>query len=626
MYKLKQLIVGIFISTMILVTSAAAAPGQTVHGTVTLPTSITDLLNTCSGAACPSINIAPVEATGSWYSWSGGSVDFNDTTGQYEYSMEVFTQSNQNVDYGSFKFEIEIRHGDMGYEILVYNPGSDNAIGTTGDIDTIDSIVHADELSYDYTYGSYVVPPLILNSLDTQLDFDLTDKNVGRQKVTGKIKLPADVVLSGVGNDNYLYVSIGNYDPNTGYTYYGIDMYLYDQVLDTNTGLYTFTTTFNNEQNIDVNLSLSLYGKLNGHFIDTNYQIGADLNDTNDHTIDGNEKLVSWALNTNLHQYVTFTSAVADFGTLDVDAYLAGAKLLGGTFTPPVSFPVGYDGNINRSINLDFNSYNDGYYFWFSNSLSIFNQTQLNANGGYDYEILIPQDIQGKIAENNLFVGIRLYFSDYNTGYYQTAYEYYTFGADMQVDATDHIYDGLCPSQTSVQPLSLDFSTTLPVLDINISDYILPATYKAELTLTLPQNTNLYNYASMAAFDMSCSPDYYYNYGSGVDNGNGTFTLTTEGLKEGHEYGFEVYYETFNNFDFSDYKSYSFSLNDDDGDFTNGGTFLAPLKWDYMTYTPIFDQTYTAIANDVVFSPIILQDYILQEKKDITPVIMYLLH
>ena len=609
MYKLKQVIAGTFFAVILLLTPATAVTvTKGIEGTVILPTSITDLLGTCEGAECPSINIGvldsqgyPIESRGGT-SVTGGSVDFIE--GVYQYSLVITDESAYGERY---VVAIDIRNGDMGNEILFYDFGSDHAVGTTGDIGTEDSILHEDD-AYN-NYGSLSVNLVYMNDVDIiQLDINLINKNDGRQKLTGKIKLPEGMVLGPTvdGYDNSLNISIAS--PGI----YGFfetikNMLIDDGILDTD-GLYTFTTSINNESNVSMDLSLAFSAILDGYEIDTFYQIGVDAQDVDDHSIDGDEKLVTgWSPSSN---YVTFSTTIIDFGTLDVDAYLVGAKLLTGTLTPPESFPLSSDYPVYNDITLHLES-NNNFDFQFLRLLDFDGYSTLNANGAYDYQILIPQDIQGKIAENKLSVIMYFNGSDYTAGVFQNVTAFYDFGDNQQLDDTDHIFEGLCP--TDVQPLSLDFSTILPVLDINTSNYVFPVTYKAELTLTLPEGaSNPY----MAASDRSC--EYYASSSSGssTDNGDGTFTLVSYDIREGHEYGFIVDYTG------ADYTWYQYLLNDDDGDFTSGGTFLDTYVLDEFTWKPVFDKTYTATANDVVFS---LGESTKPTSKVNPSVIMYLL-
>lgn len=623
MYRLKQFIGGVFFSAIIFVTQAAAE-NKTFHGYVTLPTSITDLLDTCSGVDCPSVNIGVHELFGDYStSWSGGSVDYNDTSRKYEYHLEVI-QNEVAADDSSNNYQVSINiiNGNMGNEYLYYSFGTDNSVGMTGGTDTADVIIHQDSSWDPYTYESLVYHlNLPLEQTDTIINIDLSTKDDGRQKVTGKIKLPAGVELGPILDDNGTQVGYNNVNINIYSPDYSISSYIWmnDGIQDVD-GLYTFTSSINNESNVDLNLSLGLSAWLDGHQINTNYQIGVDALDVDDHSIDGDEKLVTNWIDPSIN-FATFSSPIIDFGTLDVDAYLVGSQLLTGTFTPPDSFPIYYDEDISsNSIYLSFSS-SDYVDFWFYSyfSFSGYNTTPPE-NGIYDYEILIPQDIQGKIEDNNLSVSIEFSSSNYLTDEYGYINKYYTFGDTQQVGGgDDHILDGACVNPDDAKPLSVDFSSTLPIVDINLSEYTVPPTTKMEVTLTLPEEVL---YAYINPVNVSC--EYYGSIStSQYDNGDGTTTLVTSGLEEGNEYGFTVDYET-GSWELGTDEWYSFMLNDNDGDFTNGGSFLDTLVWDEITWMPIFDQTYIATDSNVVFSPF---EIVAPAKAEVSPaVIMYLLN
>ena len=85
--------------------------------------------------------------------------------------------------------------------------------------------------------------------------------------------------------------------------------------------------------------------------------------DSDDHTIDGDEKLVTGWLDSYMN-YATFMSTVIDWGTIDVDAYLVGAKKLTGTLISPESFPVYSDENSTSSIDLSFYSSDNSGFYW----------------------------------------------------------------------------------------------------------------------------------------------------------------------------------------------------------------------------------------------------------------------
>ena len=190
MYRLKQFIVGTFVSAIIFITPAVAET-KTFHGTVTLPTSITDLLDTCSGIECPSIDIGIYQRI-DMYSTTGyrTSVDYNDVSGAYEYSLELYNDASAG-DILEYEVNINIRNGNMGNEYLYYSFGTDNSVGMTGGPDTADVVLHQDESWDNYTGESLVYPIHVpATQTDTLIDIDLTNKDDGRQKITGKVKLP----------------------------------------------------------------------------------------------------------------------------------------------------------------------------------------------------------------------------------------------------------------------------------------------------------------------------------------------------------------------------------------------------------------------------------------------------
>lgn len=619
MYKFKQSII-IFIM-IILSVSYLKANTHKFYGTVILPESITSLLDTCDTEACPSINIYFHEELSDGLSSSnGGQVDYNKTSAKYEY---IFNLMNNKTPESMHHYEmyIWITHGNMGNELLYYSFGSDNAVGSTGNHTSEDSVLHEDE-RYS-SQGVNLIENLYLekDEISTEINIDLSDKDIGRQKIIAEVTLPSDIVLG------YIY---DNFGYEIGYNHMGI--FISDRNLSQYgwatvnsfpdpSGLYHIIGSISNDKNIDLNLSLVFYADIDAHYIATSYQIGSDILDVDDHSIDGDEKLVTNRLNP-LSNYVTFNTEELDFGRLDFDRYYSTMKSLRGTFISPKSFSIDGDNNGSNSIHLSF--YSKDTKFWFNSNI-VFNKYNENigepSHGVYQYEVLIAEDIESLLNDSNLSLNIIFSSHNYISNTYDYRVAYYSFERERIVNGLDsgHILEGSCINRDDAKPLSLDFSKELPIVDINISDYLFPITTKVEVALDIP---NTISYLYMNSVNLSCDMDYF-GYSGNHYNEDTTVTLSQIGFQEGNDYGFEFYYETGSYLDGSNIW-HSYVLNDDDGDFTNGGSFLDTLVQDEDTGFSTFEHTYIATDSDVVFSKFDLITPVV--KSEIESIIMYLLN
>ncbi|MCK5677561.1 MAG: hypothetical protein KAH72_03710, partial [Flavobacteriaceae bacterium] len=432
MYKIKRMIAGLFISTL-LCSNIAIAEEMKFNGVVTLPLSITDLLSNCTGEECPSINIEvrdKFDNTGYY-----ASVDYNGTSSQYEYYLGwIENEPADTVENNNYSVTIYINNGNMGeWEELFYDFGSDHQIGTTAGEDSKDSILHQDEVEFICTPNGCGYDTQDLNlpltQTYTQLNIDISNKDEGRQKVTGKFRLPVGTNLGDQSDGNGTFYNQMNVSiEDSSYS-----MWLWASASwnpDTD-GLYTWTTSFKYDATVESQLALQVNGEIDRHQIYASYQIGLDENDMDDHAIDGDEKLVSRYMDASIN-YAEFTGAVADFQVIDVAAYLVGAKVLSGLFTPPETFlPV----NINdedRSVYLGFYSQSEDFWFNTGKYIDGYNSTQ-SADGSYAYELLFPQDIQGLIEENKLSHTISFNYNNFATGEYNHWNKTYSFGDDNQV-------------------------------------------------------------------------------------------------------------------------------------------------------------------------------------------------
>ena len=626
MYKIKQIFTGIFISTLLCSNIAVAEDTiMKFDGVVTLPSSITDLLASCEGEECPSISINVRQKFGTYLSYSS-SVDHNDSSGQYEYRTEWIQDESAGTDEdNNYSVTIYIHNGNMGeWEELFYDFGSDHQIGTTAGEDSNDSILHQDEVEFicieNWCGFDTQDLNLPLDQTDTQLNIDISNKDEGRQKVTGKFRLPDGISLGEQSDENgTFYNQMGVVIQDTSYS-----IWLFQSAssnLDAD-GNYTWTTSFKYDYAVGSQLVLQVQGELDRHQIVASYQIGEDENDMDDHSIDGDEKLVTRYLDTNTN-YAEFTGAVADFQVIDVATYLEGAKVLSGLFVPPETFPPVNENDEQRGIYLGF--YSQSEDFWFNTGVNIdgYNSTPSD-DGSYSYELLLPQDIQGHIEENNLSHTIDYNYNNMATGEYKHWHNTYSFGADNQVGGTgdneDHIL-GVCEDMWSAMPLVIDFAADLPVIDVNLSDYVLPNTSTVTATLEVPsQIENVWFWAT----DMTCGVEKNIHLG-GWTNNDGIYTdVEIQGLIEGREYAINIGYNEAGNFD----NWYRYVLNNENLDLTTEGVYLDEITWDEETGQDVYPDPLAVVTGtdgvDTVISPF---EFILPPKTAVSPaVIMYLLN
>ena len=624
MYKIKQMIVGIFISTLLCSNTAIAE--ETVikfDGVVTLPSGITDLLDSCEGEECPSVTIEIREKFGNNLGYFP-SVDYNDTSAQYEYHWEWVQEESAGTDENNnYSVTINIHNGNMGeWEQLYYDFGYDNQIGATAGEDSNDSILHNDEVEIVCPSDGYCEPTvqhlnLPLSQTNIELNIDISDKDEGRQKVTGKFRLPDGTSLGeqSDGDDTYNNVMSASLE---GSSY----LQVFAGSNPDDDGLYTWTTSLKYDSAVGSQLALRVHGELDRHQIYASYQIGEDENDIDDHTIDGDEKLVTRYLFASTN-YAEFTGAVANFEIIDVSAYLEGAKILAGLFVPPETFPPVSENDEHRGIYLGFYSQSDDFWFNTGKYLEGYNSTP-SEDGSYSYELLLPQDIQGLIEENNLSHTIGFYYNNFATGEHKNWHNNYSFGADNQVggsaDDEDHIL-GVCEDMWSAMPLVIDFAVELPVIDVNLSDYVLQNSSKVTATLEVPsQIGEVWFWAA----DMTCGAENNINLG-GWTYSDGTYTyLDIQGLIEGHEYAININYSEAANSD----NWYRYVLNNENLDLATEGVYLDGITWDEETGQDVYpDPLAVVTGTDGVDTVISSFEFILPPKTEVSPaIIMYLLN
>ncbi len=582
MHKIKLLIMSLSASLLFLVTGVnAETVDMEFSGEVQLPSSITDLLDSCSGSGCPSGDIVVVSPGFMEY---GGSVDYDDVSGHYRYYIQWQQERETEQADNNYRVSVYINNGNMGqYEQLFYDFGSDHQIGTTGGAETADSLLHGDEV-----VTAVQTLNLPLDQTTVQLNIDLTNKDEGRQKVTGKIRLPEGKNLD---DPNYSYISIQPLDAAR------MNVYLssWNSSPDAD-GLYPWTTSTKYSPDTGSRLSLNVYMDLDGISTYAYYQIGTDENDINDHTIDGDEELVPDWLDPAVN-YAEFSGAVADFGIISVADFYEGSKILTGSFTPPETFPLQSGNDEYRSVYLGFQSW--GQNFNFSSSAQLNENSAPSADGSYPYQILLHRDMQAGIQENGLGLTIDLNNDNYVTGENDHWDLAYSFGADNQVGGTGENKDhalGICEEPWNTMPLMLDFSAELPVVNVDIFSHVLPDTSSATVTLEVPSQIDI-DTVSLGAIDTTCGHTDSYISLSRTINGTET-TYEIKELIEGHEYAIITYYRNANNW-------YRYILNDDDGDFINGGVFLDDLTWDPLIGENIYPDPLTLVTGgeDIIISP-----------------------
>jgi len=95
-------------------------------------------------------------------------------------------------------------------------------------------------------------------------------------------------------------------------------------------------------------------------------------------------------------------------------------------------------------------------------------------------------------------------------------------------------------------PLVVDFTVDLPLVDVNLSNYVLPNTSTVLVTLEVPsQIENVW----LTVRDMTCDVENnIYVFGWTYSDGMYTY-VDIQGFVEGHEYAINVSYNEVNNFD-----------------------------------------------------------------------------
>ena len=593
MQKIKFILLSFAIIPLFLATNLQAAT-TTFAGEVTLPTTITDLLDTCSGSECPSIEIYVRDTN--YEDFGYGSVDYNGSA--YVYQLNVRDASSDI----SYTIQIDIENGDMGNESFFYDFGPDNQISED------DALRHEDDLRV----SSFPIEELLYvasagESFIVNLDF--TDKNVGGQQIKGKIKLPSDVDMLETTSDDYGYKTYRNkitvYMREGGGYLSDINIFTYlNRIVDAD-GNYGFSTSIPE----GIKVSTHIYGTIYDADISSYYQAYTDPLDTDDHTIDGDEKLVSKYLSAKDH-YVEFTETVADFGVIDMDAYLDGyfVVLHGKVMLP--------DDILDKDTGATmFMSIYDTYGKFYSNVSIYYSEEE----SSLVYRILIPDGEENAITQYGL--NFQIDFS-WNEEYeYKNFTTYYSFGADNHVgginENLDHLLEG-CIDQYNALPLMIEPTEQIVQVDINASNYILPNTSNAHGSASIPsQFTSLYVWVT----DMTC---YNTDNGNGwtTDNYDGTWSYQLNGLVEGHDYIVHVDYS-----DSSYTNRYNYVLNQKDGILTNPGVYLDEVtyddNWEFIYPSPLAIITGTS-GGDIQITPF---EVISPSNKGLSPsIVMYLLN
>ena len=249
---------------------------------------------------------------------------------------------------------------------------------------------------------------------------------------------------------------------------------------------------------------------------------------------------------------------------------------------------------------------NNGYYNSYYYSVD-YNDT----SGNYEYSF----DMLLEAEETTIDLRFYVYFNwTDEEGNYQSRNVYYSFGADQAIGGTAENMDTAINSNCNVSryPLSIDLNTTLPTIPLDFSEYILPDYTIATMTINNIPNTLYYMYLDAYSQD-ECNAQLYAGY-SNNDDGSRTYRFNT--LEDGVEYGLRLYlgeiigYEEVCYYDENgteycyddpiyDYRDYL--LNDDDGDFTNGGVFVEDIVYD-ENYNYVFDRTLLAMPEDMILS------------------------
>ena len=554
------------------------------RGEVTLPTEITDLLDNCNAEECPSIS---VNINGE--EWAGGSVDYNDSSQAYEYHFETITGAS-DVNYA---MEMYIFNGDRGNESFVYSFGTDNQVGGTGD--AADVMYHWDELWSSET--PIVVEPLLV-SADTDtvvVDLDFTNKNVGRHKVTGEIHLPLDINMSDTVDEGPFsyYKNILTVFIEGSNTWFGIDV---NRIAEGGNNDYAFVTSMPHNLPESSKLSIFVSGVLYDHNIQATYKVAPA------------DKFVSGWLDSS-ENYIEFSQTVADFGTMDMAAYLDGYELLTGSVKVPSNF---LDRGAERYMSLSV------YGNTFNGYSSYIDLYDYNASTPPVFSIFIPGSEKDTIKQEGLKFSLNFnWWSDNynNNGYFNS---YYTFGEDKSVGGTgvneDHLLEG-CIDPNDATELVVSTSSSYPVVNMDLSNYVVPYTFKAIGTLPVPSDITYLNFWGS---DTSCNNNGGA-YGWAWNNGDGTWSYEITNLLEGSTYAILVDY-----FDSSNW--YQYVLNDNDMDLTTEGVFLDEIRYEETVIYPDPLATITGSADEeIAIAPF---EFILPASgKAVSPaLIMYLLN
>ena len=597
MHKIKFILMSFLFIPLFLTSNLQAGTLTTFKGEVNLPTSFTDLLDTCSGSECPSIQI--VVRDESWNNAAVGSVDYNGSAYVYEFSVR---DADSDVYYTMY---MNIENGDMGNESLFYDFGPDNQISEDDalrhdDYFRIGNTLPVKELLYVASAGGTFV-----------VNLDMTNKNVGRQNVKGEVKLPSDVDMLEVIDDYGYYSDYRN--SMTAFIDGPNDVRILEQVnrIANDEGNYEFSTSIPEGMRV----SLHFYGKIYDADIFPYYQAYTDELDVDDHTVDGDEKLVSKHLRASEH-YVVFNQIVADFGLVDMDAFLNDyfVILQGNIVLPNDLLDRDTAGMMNMTVS-------DNNYNFFS-SVSFYTDRD-EMEGNLAYRILIPDGEDNSITSNGL--NFQVDFS-WNEGFteateYKNFTTYYSFGADNHVgginENLDHLLEG-CIDQYNALPLMVEPTEQIVQVDINASNYILPNTSKANGSASLPsQFTGL----NVWLTDTTCNNTDNWN-GWTTDNSDGTWSYQLYGLVEGHDYIVHVDY-----YDSSYTNWYQYVLNQKDGILTNPGVYLDEVtyddNWELVYPSPLAIITGTS-GEDIQITPFEVTS---PSNKGLSPsIVMYLLN
>jgi len=606
MNKLKQLLVGMFIASTLFVTqSVAETRSIKFDGIVTMHPDILSLLDTCNGNGCPSVQIEIQQKSQGIYNNTYASVYYNEVEDQYKYAakltQDIATDNNYSVT-------IRITNGDMGeYENLYYDFGLDKRISDD------DKMLHGDEVFYSNGISNVNNIELPQEQTAILLDIDLSTKNDGRQKIVGKLRLPIDTALGDIYDEsgtyvgsNYVNISIKNVVSNTTWLTTTLS-----QIADED-GLYPFVASLKFDPEEPLHSVLTVSGNLDGNSIAATYQIGQDEDDLNDHAIDGDEKFVSRSADLT-RDYAIFSNTLADYGIIDLDAYFVGAKTLTGSVVWPTDFLVyEHDSRVTVTVESEFGVLGTA-------ESRIYKNIDKPENVSHPFEILVPQDIQDK----ELFFSIYLLSTNNLSGpegYRVTYRNAYNFGTDKQVggsgDDLDHLNEP-CEAFYNAKPLIVDYTSTLPVIDINLSTFE-PVSSHAAITI-IPIPVDVEN-LTLSLADMSCPNEPVYTpFRINEPMGDGWYMDTYDALFEGHDYALVADYTVFG-------EHVTYAANDNDNNFTNGGVYLDTMKWIENPNGDgnlVLDTAYISGGEGIRISPF---EFIIPNKSASPAVIMYLLN